>query len=68
MQQSFSSGSCSKQATGVDPLSTIRGEGAVISAHAISLTSHETPGDYRRIRLLAFFSRKATSKDGNCPL
>jgi len=40
----------------------------VLSAHAISLTSHETPGDYWRIRLLAFFSRKATSKDGGCPL
>jgi hypothetical protein len=29
--------------------------------------SHETISDYRRIPLLAFLSRKATSKAGNCP-
>ena len=29
--------------------------------------SHETIRDYRRIPLLAFLSRKATSKAGNCP-
>src|SRR4029077_161120 len=36
--------------------------------HPPHIRSQETPDDYRRIPLLTFFSRKATSKDGNCPL
>src|SRR6476659_5349066 len=36
--------------------------------HPPHVRSQEIPDDYWRIPLLTFFARKATSKDGICPL
>ncbi len=41
---------------------------ALRTSSASAKISHETPDGYRRMSLLAFFSRKAASKACICPL